>query len=103
MTIDTTGVDEVYDAVTNAVDEKRFASLNVTVPMELREDEKNFPKAHIVFKGKFQTGDEWHDAEERQQWHPDAVVSFQENAWVDSRTHIYGLSKVMGPVNEYSN
>ena len=53
MTIDTTGVDEVYDAVTNTVDEKRFASLNVTVPMELREDEKNFPKAHIVFKGKF--------------------------------------------------
>ena len=49
-TIETTGIDEVYDSVMNPNDEKRFCTLNLTVPMELHEDWKNFPKAHIVFK-----------------------------------------------------
>ena len=29
------------------------------------------------------------------------VVSFQENAWVDTKTHLHGLSEVMGPINEH--
>ena len=81
-------------------DEKRFCSLNLTLPMELHEAIKNvdtihgldniynYPKAHIVFKAKkFQTADDWHDQEERQQWDPRVIVSFQENAWVDTVTH----------------
>ena len=29
------------------------------------------------------------------------VVSFQENAWVDTITHLHGLAEVMGPINDY--
>ena len=101
MTIDSTGADEIYDAVSSSDFEKRFATCNITVPMELREDKKNFPKAHVIFKGTFQSGDEWHDANERSQWHPDVVVSFQPKAWVDAQTHILGLKQTLGPVNAY--
>ena len=58
-TIETTGIDKVYNSVMNPNDEKRFCDLNLTVPMELREERKNFPKVHIVFKAShFQTADE---------------------------------------------
>ena len=58
-TIDTTGIEEVYDSFMNPNDEKRFCTLNLTVPMELHEYWKNFPKAHIVFRlSNFQTDDE---------------------------------------------
>jgi hypothetical protein len=29
------------------------------------------------------------------------VVSFQENAWVDARTNVYGLEKTMKPIDEW--
>ena len=55
-----------------------------------------------MFKAKkFQTADDWHDQEERQQWDPRVIVSFQENAWVDTVTHLHGLKEVMGPINQY--
>ena len=61
----------------------------------------NIPKPHVVFHAtSFQMADQWHDQEERQKWHKDVVVSFQENAWVDARTHIHGLREVLGPINE---
>ena len=76
-TTEITGIDEVYDSIMNPNDEKRFCTLNLTVPMELHEDQKNFPKAHIVFKASnFQTSDDWHDQEERDWWYPRVVVSF---------------------------
>ena len=113
-TIETTGEDEVYDAVMDPKDEKRFCSLNLTLSMDLHDELKkvesitglentyNYPKVHVVFKAsKFQTADDWHDQEERRQWDPRLVVSFQENAWVDTKTHLHGLSEVMGPINEY--
>ena len=76
-TIDTTGIDEVYESVMNPNDEKRFCTLNSNAPMELREEQKNFPKAHIVFKASnFQTSDDWHDQEKRDWWYPRVVVSF---------------------------
>ena len=49
-TIETTGIDEVYDSFMDPNNEKRFFIINLTVPMELGEDRKNSPKAHIVFK-----------------------------------------------------
>ena len=58
-TIDTTGIDEVYDSVMNPNNKKRFCVINFTVPMELHKYRKNFPKAHIVFKySTFHTADE---------------------------------------------
>ena len=61
----------------------------------------NIPKPHVVFRAtSFQMADQWHDQEERQKWHKDVVVLFQENAWVNARTHIHGLCEVLGPINE---
>ena len=35
------------------------------------------------------------------QWDPRVIVSLQENAWVDARTHIYaGLEQMFKPVND---
>ena len=77
----------------NPNDKKQFCTLNLTVPMELREDRKNFPKVHIVFKSSnFQTADDWNNQEERNGWYTRVVVSFQENVWVDTPTHLHGLS-----------
>ena len=92
----------MYDSFMKPNDEKRFCNLILTVPMELREDRKNFPTAKIVFKAyKFRTVDEWHNQEERNGWDPRVVVSFQDNAWVDTSTHLHGLDEVMGPINEH--
>ena len=86
----------------NPNDEKRFCTLNSNAPMELREDQKNFPKAHIVFKASnFQTAENWYDQEEQNEWDPRVVVSFQENVWVDTPTHLHGLAEVMGLINEH--
>ena len=93
--------DEVYDSMTTNGDEKRFATLNLFFPMLRRDDMTNIPKSHIVFCAtSFQMADQWHDQEERQKWHKDVVVSFQENAWVNARTHIHGLCEVLGAINE---
>ena len=52
-TIDTVGVDEVYDATAASSDSKRFCTLNLMNAMELRGDKANFTKPHIVFSGKY--------------------------------------------------
>ena len=49
-TIETTGIDKVYNSFMKPNNEKRFFIINLTVPMELGEDRKNSHKAHIVFK-----------------------------------------------------
>ena len=85
--------DEVYDSTTKDGDNKRFASLNLFVPMEIREDGLNIVPPHLVFRGAFQTSEEWHDPDEVAKYHPAVVVSFHENAWVDARTHMHGLKK----------
>ena len=101
-TIETTGIDKLCDSVMKPNDEKRFFTVNFIVPMELGEDQKNFPKAHIVFKASnYHTADDWHYQEERNGWDPRVVVSFQENMWVDTPTHLHGLAEVMGPINEH--
>ena len=70
--------------------------------MTLRQDNANHLKPHLVFKAsKFQSGEDWHDEEERQQWDPRCVISFQENAWVDAETHIHAMNKVLKPFDEY--
>ena len=64
-------MDEVYDAVMDPNDEKRFCSLNLTLVMDLHDALKkvksilgleniyNYPRAHVVFKAtKYQTANE---------------------------------------------
>ena len=102
ITIDTTGVDEVYHSVSNDSDKKRFGTLNLTVTMKLCPDGKSNLKPHIVFKAsKFQPADEWHDREEHQQWDPRVVISFQTDAWVDAETHRYALTEAVGPMDKH--
>ena len=54
-----------------------------------------------VIKGKFQTANEWHDQEEQAQYNEDVIMSFQENTWVDTPTHIHGLKSVLGDINTH--
>ena len=67
-TIDDKGAIEIYDAVGKDSDAKRFCTLNLYGSMLLRDDLANLRRVHGVFSAsKFQTADEWHDEEERQQ------------------------------------
>jgi hypothetical protein len=99
-TVHATGDECVYDAVGKDSDTKRFCTLNLFGAMAYRADGLNIPRPHLVFKGAFKPGSEWHDEDERKQWDPRVVVSFQENGWVDAKTDKLGLKEVLGPINE---
>ena len=100
-TIDDTGKDVIWDVTQDDADSKRFATLNLTIPMEVLADQSNVPKAHIIFKAsQFCRGEDWVGKEdkdgepmERDLWHPDCIVSFQENAWADTAGNLYNLEK----------
>ena len=103
-TIENKGIEEVNDCANNTTDKDayQFCTLNLAVPMKLRPDKLNLTKAHLVFQASgFREGKDWGDKDaELSQWDPSRViVSFQENAWVDARTHIYGLEQMFKPVN----
>jgi hypothetical protein len=100
-TIDTTGREVVWDSTSDDADAKRFCSLNLTVVMEALPDLSNVPPPHLIFKGtNFCAGEDWVGKRdvpgqplERDLWNKDVTVSFQENAWCDARTNIYGLKQ----------
>ena len=76
-------------------DVKRFCTLNLFGAMWNREDGLNIPNPHLVFEAScFKNSSEWHDQEEVSLWDTRVVVSFQENAWVDAQTHMFGLKEV---------
>ena len=94
-TVHDTGCDCVYDAVGKDSDTKRFCTLNLFGAMLHKRSGLNIPPPHLVFAASgFREGANWHDAAERAMWDPRVVVSFQENAWVDAETHMYGLKEV---------
>ena len=69
--------------------------------MDIRDDGLAILPPHVIFiPSKFQTSAEWHDQEAAAKWHKGVVVSLQPNAWVDAKTHMHGLKKVLGPMNE---
>ena len=99
-TVEARGAKEVYDGIGKGCDMKRFCTLNLIVPMRTKDDFSNVPQAHIIFAAsEFKPGEEWMKAE-RDLWAPDVIVSFQENAWVDSKGYKYGLRKMLGNVNK---
>ena len=67
--------------------------------MSINEEECNLIKPHLVFKAtNFTCGEDWtvkdtNGIYERELWDNRVDVSFQSNAWVDSDTNLYGLSK----------
>ena len=69
--------------------------------MKTRADKKNVTKSHVIFRGTQQSGDDWHDAEERALWHPDVIVSFHPNAWLDTKTFLDVTPKMFGPVDKH--
>jgi hypothetical protein len=75
------------------LDDKCFCTLNLMIPMEVEDDLSNLPKPHLVFKGSQKRGEDWADASECEAWHKGVHVSFQEKAWVDAKTNLYGLCK----------
>jgi hypothetical protein len=97
-TVDNTGAPVVLNSLD--LSNKRFCTLNLTISMRVRPDCRNVPKCHLVFRGGFKGGKDWVDAEERAKFYPQVVVVFQENAWVDAKTKLYGLEKCMKPIDD---
>lgn len=101
-TVDSVGADCVYDAVGNENDFRRFCTLDLVIPMKVTDDLSNLPKPGVVFSAsKFMTAEEWHDQEEAAEWDDRVVVSFQDNAWVDSETHQHHLREQMKPIDTW--
>ena len=75
--------------------------------MEIEEDMRNLIRPHLVFKAsKFVRGEDWIQKDpngtyERELWDTRVDVSFQANAWVDSETNLYGLSKAKKIFRQY--
>ena len=97
--IDEKNKDIIQDATYDSSDVKRFCTLNLTVPMKVEDDLSNLVRPHLVFKAtRFVRGEDQNQKNEegileRELWDKRVVVSFQENAWVDAQTNLYGLSK----------
>lgn len=49
------------------------------------------PPPHIIFRGVFDPAQKKAREEEQKLYHKGVVVTFQENAWVDTATNIEGL------------
>ena len=105
-TIDHVGNKVVWISSGTESDEKRFCTANLWIPMEVLPDQMNLPRIHVVFRAtKFCPGESWTGCDkagqprERDLWHPDCIVSFQANAWVDTETNIYCLQK-MKPMHD---
>ena len=68
------------------MDVKRFCSLNLTIPMEVKDDLSNVVRPHIIFRAtKFTRGEDWNQKDkdgklERDLWDKRVDVSFQQNA-----------------------
>ena len=106
-TIDDVNRDVIQDATSGSDDTKRFCSLNLTITMKVEEDLSNLVRPHLVFKAtKFIKGEDQHQKDkngklERDQQDKRVDVSFQQNAWVDSETNLYGLSKAKIVLQKY--
>ena len=49
-TIDDTNKEVIWDSTFDSQDTKRFCSLNLTIPMEVKADLSNLIQPHLVFK-----------------------------------------------------
>ena len=84
---------EILDTTGGEKDCYRSASLCITVPGKIDVDGSNFPKWMVIFRGSFCDGDDWWSEDEQKQWHPDVVVSFQANAWMDTPSNSIWVDK----------
>ena len=77
--------------------------------MEVLGDQSNLVKPHLVFKAsKFVRGEDQKQKNEDGVWEKDlwdkrVDVSFQENAWVDTKTNLYGLEKAKIILQKFDN
>jgi len=94
MTIDNTGAAFVWDGVGDGNDKKRYATLNLTIPMAVLPDLSNLPRPHIIFRGEFCDGKDWKKEDERSKWDPRVKVTFQKKAWLDTDTNLLYISQM---------
>ena len=91
-TVKNKGAIEVYDATAKERDIKCFCTLNLAGHLKRKDSGSNVPPPYLVFQSSgFKSSDDWNQAEVTE-YHPVVVVSFQRRAWVDTRTHIHGLT-----------
>jgi hypothetical protein len=118
-TVESKGAKHVFDGAGGEKNKYLMFSLNLTIPMKVRWEVDdtlpdvghgplkpiNLPKAHLVckaahfctaaeFKGKKAKG----ELPEHELYHPMCLVSFQENAWVDGKTHVHNVTEELAPV-----
>ena len=97
--IDDKNKDIIQDTTYDSSDVKRFCTLNLTTPTKVEDDLSKLVRPHLVFRAtRFVRGEDQNqknedDSLERELWDKRVVVSFQENAWVDAQTILYGLPK----------
>ncbi len=87
MTVSLMNVDVVVDAQARPADIKRFATLNLAIPMWVSPGGGNLPKPHLIFAAPNHVctpASEWKDQDEVSKYHPASLVTFQSN--VRSRT-----------------
>ena len=83
---------EIYDCTSTDKDTHRFCTLNLAGPMKLKDGQSKLIKMRIVFQAtSFKEEKDWGENDEVAKWGPRVIVSFQENYWVDAKSHVYGL------------
>jgi hypothetical protein len=100
-TIDNKGADVVWVSIGKDSDEKRTATLDLYVPMEVMFDKSgkplNLPPPHIIFSATSVQSAQVFDPEEEKEYHRGVVVTFAPNAWVNEEVHILGLKMCLAP------
>jgi len=93
-TINEKGAAFVWDGIGDENDKKRFATLNLTIPMAILPDLSNLPPPHVIFRGDLCEGKDWKRGAEAAEWDPRVTVTFQKNAWCDSETNVMHLKRL---------
>lgn len=98
--MNSTDLSKIFDTTCSENDCHRSVSLYFTVPGKIDVDGGKFPKWMVIFRGSFCDGDDWWSEDEQNQWHPDVVVSFQANAWMDTESNSIWVDEMIVPMNE---
>ena len=100
-TVDEKGKDVIWVSAGQTKDEKRFATLDLYVPMEVLFDASgnpvNLPPPHLIFAATNVQSAEAFDPEEAMLYHPGVEVTFAPNAWVNEDVHSRGLQLCLAP------
>lgn len=61
----------------------------------MKSDKSSLTRAHLFFQASgFKEGKDCGDKDKIVQCKPRVIVSFQENAWLDTNTYIHGMTNI---------